>query len=44
MIARILRILGLRRARRATTHLTPAYEKRRIRELQKARAKFEVAR
>jgi hypothetical protein len=40
MIARILRSLGLRRARRSSTHLTPKYEERRIRELRKARAMF----
>lgn len=39
MIARILRLLGIRR-RRSSTHLTPAYEARRIRELRKARAMF----
>lgn len=28
--------------RRVSTHLTPAYEAKRIRELQKARAKFQT--
>lgn len=42
MIARILRLLGLRR--RASTKLTPRYEARRVAELRKARAVFEGAR
>jgi hypothetical protein len=39
MLARILRLLGLRR--RVSIKLTPKYEARRVRELRKARAMFE---
>lgn len=40
MITTLLRLLGLRRARLSSTHLTPKYEERRVRELRKARAMF----
>lgn len=38
MIARVLRLLGIRR--RKPIHLTPGYESRRIRELRTARERF----
>ncbi|MDF2382459.1 hypothetical protein JMG10_13335 [Nostoc ellipsosporum NOK] len=40
MLTKIIRLLGLRRARRSSTHLTPAYEARRRREIAKALAMF----
>lgn len=41
MLTRILRLLGIRRSRRrSSTHLTPAYESRRRREIAKAQAMF----
>lgn len=40
MIARILRSLRLRR-RRVSTHLTPKYTERRVRELRAARERFQ---
>ncbi|MBB5709314.1 hypothetical protein [Sphingomonas xinjiangensis] len=40
MLSRILRSLRLRR-RRASTHLTPKYEARRIAELRAARERFQ---
>lgn len=42
MIARVLRLLGIRR--RASLKLSPGYETRRVRELRQARTKFEVVR
>lgn len=38
MIRKLLELF--RRRRRVSTHLTPAYERRRIRELRKARENF----
>lgn len=40
MMSRVLRLLGLRRARLSSTHLTPKYEERRRREIAKAQKMF----